>query len=156
MKIKSLLMLLLSLVISLNFVSFAFASSNDEYIKFNNNPNTRMDSDGNFDFQIRSSVKSDTFTADSDEITINISGEVWDSQNKVWVKTSDTFSVTLYTSLGFKVGDTFTVNCNGRSVSKSFDVTEGKKYYFQITANKSYSGTAYYIIGDGCVSPVTP
>ena len=154
MKRKNLLMLLLSVMLSFSCISVAFASTPDEYIRFYDNSNTRINSNGTFDFLIRSLLKSDTFTADSDEITISIAGKVWDSNNSTFLTTSDTFTVTLRTSAGVKVGKSFTVNCDGKTVSKSFSVTEGKKYYFEISANGNYSGTAKYVKGDGRVTPI--
>ena len=155
MKIKKCFALVLSLLLSLSSFSFAFAaSSEDEYIKFNVNQDERMDSNGDFEFLIRSSVKYDTFKAQQDSITIKVSGKVWDSNTQNFITTSDTFTVQLYTSLGRKVGS-FTVDCDGKDDFASFDVTEGNKYYIKVVSNQSYSGTGYYIKGYGNASPVT-
>ena len=64
MKRKNLLMLLLSVMLSFSCISVAFASTPDEYIRFYDNSNTRINSNGTFDFLIRSLLKSDTFTAE--------------------------------------------------------------------------------------------
>ena len=149
-------MLILSMVFSFSCISAVFASTiNEEYIRFHNNSDTRMDSDGYFDFTIRSSQRSDKFTANSDEITIRVGAQVWDTNSQDYVKTSDTITVTLYTSLGIKVGS-FTINCDGYDKSKTFKVTDGKKYYFEVSANQSFADRENLrIIGMGRVSPIS-
>jgi len=155
MKIKKCFALVLSLVLSLSSFSFAFAaSSEDEYIKFNVNQEERMDSNGEFEFLIRHSVKSDTFKAQGDSIKISVSGKVWDLNTKNFLTTSDTFTVKLCTSLGIEV-DSFTVDCDGKDDVVYFDVKDGKKYHLTIVSNQDYTGTGYNIKGYGKVSPVT-
>ena len=156
MKIKKLVILVLSMVFSFSCISAVFASTNnEEYIRFHSNSDTRMDSDGYFDFTIRSRQRSDKFTANSDEITIRIGAQIWDTSSQDYVKTSDTITVTLYTSLGIKVGS-FTINCDGYDKSKTFKVTDGKKYYFEVSADQSFSDREnLHIIGMGRVSPIS-
>lgn len=149
----SMFILVFSAVMPLNA-----AGLGNDYITFAN-PNSRMDENGNFVFDVGTSVTSDKFIADSNKLTVVTQAMVENQSimgNGPYIDEDVSFRVTLYkkgliggTMVGYYDG--YADNIRG---GVQFSVKEGKTYYFTIDV-LTYIPVQYSIVGSGQVYPIT-
>ena len=133
-------------------------TDSESYFAFVND-NTRMDSNGSFEFSLHSRLQSDSFVADSDWITIRTNAHLFQrGAAQIVYDSSVVYRITLYKDTLFpsQVGS-YSGRANGNTVSEEFHVEEGSTYYFVITIDEptDFHLTSYYLEGDGRVYPVT-
>lgn len=157
--LKKLISAILCFTILLSFPLTARATESigndsDEYIIFSSGKE-RIESDGTFDFNVRSDLRSSSFTANKDTITI------YSKCRRFNVNTGDVesskayqYTLTLYEKdTGDEVGS-YTGYANNKNVTQKFSVENGKEYYFVITCNPTHT-MPYSLKGTGKVSNVT-
>lgn len=134
-----------------------------EYFEFVNS-DSRMSSNGYFEFQLRIRLESDKFIATSDELRIDTCAHIldWaytdneDPDDDTYVDATKKFTVTLYKDgvlSDSKVGS-YTGKCDNVYGGLTFSVEKNATYYIVITSNYDFSGTGQWIAGYGRVSPI--
>lgn len=128
----------------------------DNYIEFNN-PNSRIDDDGSFEFQFYFSCPSDRFVANSSRITIQTRAMV-QRQDIGIVTSDDLFTLTLYKKnvIGTTEIGQYTGCADNVYGGKTFNVTEGETYYFQLDpADPNFQMTGKRFVGTGNITNVS-
>lgn len=130
----------------------------NEYIHFTQS-NTRMASDGSFDFKFSNLLTSDRFTANSTYISINT--RVWlyrQDNGETSTDNSSEFCLVLYHNGIFdtEVGRYYGYANNIYGGLTFNNIKKGDKYYFTLSpTNGNFHLGPYYFQGSGDVSPVT-
>lgn len=148
MKMKRFLSILLVVVITLSLFSFtAYTSDTDSddtssYFEFiPNDPNKRIDSNGDFTFKFNWSVDSTSFTPKKTAITISC---ITSTDSNSW------FTVTLFDSSNNEIGS-FRCTDNGREYSKTFNgLSTTTSYHFNLRKVNYFNNAE--IIGSGHVT----
>ena len=126
----------------------------EEYITFTSGPE-RINADGTFNFNVRGSLTSGTFTANKNTIKISTTCRRYNvNKGEYKSTTSHKYTVALY-----KVGSTdeigyYVGSANNDEASGEFSVEKGAKYYFVFTCNPTQT-VPYSLKGTGKVSDVT-
>lgn len=141
------------------FSAYAVGDSAEEYFKFAS-PLQRIYSNGDFDFDFYTHVKSETFVATSNTITLKIwaqvhdlayagtSNEYYGSRDvvyKVEVKKDSFFGGTVDTFY-FPAGQVWK-NC-------TIDLKNGSSYYIDMWMYSDNTGSGRYVAGKGNVSNI--
>lgn len=137
------------------------ANEFEEYIRFTGAAQgdvaPAMESNGDFEFEIKEIKESAKFVADSTSITIWTKAYLYsaaDHQNHYNIDRK--YTITLYRDglIDTKVG-TLTAYSDWMDYSATFSVKEGKTYYFKVEVTTSLMSTPYTMIGHGNVSNIT-
>lgn len=124
-----------------------------EYITFTTG-NERINSDGTFTFNVRSDMRSGTFTANKNTITIYTKCRLFNvNTGSVTKSESSQYTLTLYDKDGNEVGS-YTGSANNKKMTQKFSVEKEQDYYFVITCNPKHT-MPYSLNGTGKVSNVT-
>lgn len=151
-KCKKLLSLAICLMLAICLTSAAFADTSDgnQYIRFDV-PQTRIDSNGNFSFQIAASLVSDDFKIQSANTTTTISVYATllnGSFNPIY-STNCEYRVTLQHGF-FGITD-FSINAvTGKSYSGSSNSLDPNATYRMLITKSGSEG--YYVEGTGTIS----
>lgn len=154
MNLKKMISAVLCFAILLAFPLTARAAESDEYITFVPGKE-RIESDGTFEFNVRSDLRSGSFTANEDTITIYSKCRKF-NVNTGGVESTKAceYTLTLYEKeTSDKVGS-YTGYANNKKVTQEFSVEKGKEYYFIITCDPTHT-MPYSLRGTGKVSDVT-
>ena len=157
-KILSIFLALTILVLTFVMPVSAHSSESDEYITFTTS-NSRIESDGSFHFYFRTKVTSDYFIADSSQITLMTQAHLYaqDGTGNTYTTTKVSFIVTLHQKVwyGSKAIMSYIAYPDDVYGGLTINVTEGKKYYFELVSQTDLDSTKYYIEGTGLVTPIT-
>lgn len=159
LNLKKLISGILCCAILLTFPLTAWASESignesDEYITFISGKE-RIESDGTFEFNVRSDLRSGSFTANEDTITIYSKCRRF-NVNTGGVESTKAYeyTLTLYEKDTSDEVGSYTGYANNKKVTEEFSVKKGKEYYFIITCDPTHS-MPYSLRGSGKVSDVT-
>lgn len=149
--------------ISCLFPTNAFANEpqTTEYIVFEKS-SSRIASNGNFSFKLRTSLKSDYFKTNGTSVTIQTQARIYSEATEKY-RTSNNlkFYVELYEKNGKKIGSYIGMANNIYGGKKFTGLTKGKTYYFLILTIKENIdenfeiNKAEYLKGNGNISGVT-
>lgn len=157
-KIISILLSSIIFVLTLVMPVSANLSESDEYIRFETS-NSRIESDGSFHFYFRTKVTSDYFTADTSQITLMTQAHLYaqDGTGNTYTTKDVSFIVTLHQKVwyGSKAIMSYIAYPDDIYGGLTINVTQGKKYYFELVCQTNLDSTRYYIEGTGMVTPVT-
>lgn len=130
-----------------------------DYITFTPSQ-SRMESDGSFEFELHARLESGKFKANGTEITIQTACviKLYDGTGREYTDSSEKFMVTLYrsgfipTAVGSYVGNADNIY-GGLTFT---NIKQGKKYYFVIApVDPNFSLSPKYLKGYGRVYDVT-
>lgn len=140
---------------------FATEQGNGEYIVFDT-PSSRISSDGNFSFKLRTALKSGYFKAKGTSITIQTQAKIYsEATGRSRTSKNVRFFVELHKKSGSKVGSYIGMADNVYGGKQFTGLTKGETYYFHIIIiQNDIDGTfevnkAEYLKGSGNVSGVT-
>lgn len=131
-----------------------FANEHKEYVTFISG-NERMESDGDFAFNVRAELRSDSnFTAKKTSIKISTKCKKLNVNSGANVASSKNYTVTLYNAATNEVVDFYTGVADGTTYNKTFTVVKNQTYYFVITCDPALT-MPYSLYGTGTVTNVT-
>lgn len=132
----------------------AFVNDIDEYIVFRYG-HERIASDGTFDFNVGSDIKSTTFTANKSKITLSLKCKVYNCNTGVsTADASQTFALRLYyadTNEEYGVGF---YSADGEKQESDWPVKVGQRYYFKIICDSPLN-MPLSIKGSGKITNIT-
>lgn len=167
-KIFSIIVAILSLymLVTTSISASAVAENTDtiEFFEFTES-NTRMESNGSFEFRVKLRLTSDLFYATSDTLRIDTAAWIYnqamdeygaDPDEVRYADSNITFTVTLYDA-GFFGGEvaSYVGRCDEIYGGRTFSVEEGHRYYIEIVPNCDFYGTPRFVEGYGRVSPIS-
>lgn len=125
----------------------------EEYFRFKDSVE-RMSDTGEFEIYCNSYLDSDTFVANSNQITIEASCKLYNRNTGRHSTSSKGFTITVHKIGGSDLSPVLTGKLNGKSVSTKVNVEKGEQYYLTISSSSTLDAVLY-IDGEGSVSPVT-
>lgn len=154
MNLKKVISAVLCFAIILAFPLTAQAAESDEYITFIPGKE-RIESDGTFEFNVRSDLRSGSFTANEDTITIYSKCRKFNvNTGSVESTKACEYTLTLYEKETSAEVGSYTGYANNKNASEEFSVEKGKEYYFIITCDPTHT-MPHSLRGTGKVSDVT-
>ena len=163
MKIKRIMSILVTCALLLSMNTMAYAddvyADTKEYLEFNDNPLSRINSDGTFDFEFIRRVKSGKFTANANQIVIVTEAYIYKANSGggfEYEMTNDvSFIMTLYNENETPVGS-YIGYCNGVRGGYTYNVTPGNVYYIELTTSyPTLADECKKIKGDGYITNIT-
>lgn len=133
--------------------SFAHSYDEEEYFRFKN-PSERMTSTGEFEIYCNSYLDSDTFEANSNQITIEATCKLYNRNTRHHTKSSREYTIAVHKVGGSDLSTVLTGKLNGETFSQTVNVEQGEQYYLIIRSSSSLDAVLY-MDGEGSVSPVT-
>lgn len=160
-KLKVVISVLMCLVFTVVpcFSVYGAVECAEEYFEFAS-PLQRMESNGDFDFNIYTHVKSDTFTATSNTLTLKIWAQVQNiayagTPNEYYASRDVVYKVEVKKNSFFGgTVDTFYFPADQIWKTVTVNVKSGSSYYLDLWMYSDNTGTGIHIDGTGNVSNI--
>lgn len=132
----------------------AFANDIDEYIVFRSGPK-RIASDGTFDINVRSALKSTSFTANKSKISVSVECKIYNCNTGVSTADNSTmYALRLYYADTNEEYGVMFFKADGTKNEGDFPVKVGQRYYFKIICDPALN-MPLSVNGSGKITNVT-